>query len=95
MTGTKSAGTGTTTRNEVAGTKSLHVERMTKGKHVETQDIERPWQNGFTLKKTRDGYSWTISFAATDNSVEAMLKAVEKTREVDLQLRRMYGDPKL
>lgn len=58
---------------------------------MQTQDTESLWSNGITLKKTRDGYSWTIAIAATDSSDEAMAEAMEKIAKLDKRLRELYG----
>jgi hypothetical protein len=55
----------------------------------------RTWTNGFTLKKTRDGYSWTISIAPTDQSPEAMEVAIDEAARLDGKLRRIYGEDSL
>jgi hypothetical protein len=50
------------------------------------------WGNGLTLKRTRDGYSWTISVAARSASIEDVRQAVEAAKEIDDELTsRYYG----
>lgn len=54
---------------------------------------ETDWQNGVTLKKIRDGYSWSISVASSGPTLEEMLAAVETARDVDDELRQSHGEP--
>ena len=56
-----------------------------------TGEEHTTWSNGITLKKTRDGYSWTISIAPTDQTFEAMEIALNKTIALDEKLRALYG----
>ena len=36
-----------------------------------------PWANGVTIKRTRDGYTWTLAVAAERGDLAAMRAAVE------------------
>ena len=51
----------------------------------------RTWSNGFTLKKTRDGYSWTISVAPADQSIASLEAAIDEAGRIDAKLRKLYG----
>ena len=61
----------------------------------EHDDAEAPaWANGVTIKRTRDGYSWTVSVAAQSGVLAAMRAAVETARRIDEELTAVYGPPK-
>lgn len=60
---------------------------------INQQDVETPWTNGITLKKTRDGYTWTISVAADGNTPEDMQQALDLAATFDARLRVKYGEP--
>lgn len=49
------------------------------------------WQNGVTLKKTRDGHSWTIAVAAAEDSLEALQAARSTAETIDRELAERYG----
>jgi hypothetical protein len=49
-----------------------------------------PWSNGVTIKKTRDGYSWTVGVAAENNSVDALRAAASKARQIEAELQAAY-----
>ncbi len=51
---------------------------------------ESGWSNGVTLKKTRDGYTWSIAVAATDNTPAALREAANTARELDRLLHGLY-----
>jgi hypothetical protein len=49
------------------------------------------WENGITLKRTRDGYSWTIAVAAAGDSLEALQAARATAEAIDRELAERYG----
>jgi hypothetical protein len=61
----------------------------------EHDDADAPaWANGVSLKKIRDGHSWTVSVAAANSGLDAMRAAVETARQVDEELTAIYGPPR-
>ena len=54
------------------------------------ESTENGWQNGLTLKKTRDGYSWTIAIAARDGSIEAFKEVIDRVQELDAEMHRRF-----
>jgi hypothetical protein len=51
----------------------------------------RTWSNGFTLKKTTSGYSWTISIGLEDQSLLALERAIDDAARLDAKLRKLYA----
>jgi hypothetical protein len=60
----------------------------------DTTDAGVGWANGVTLKRTRDGYSWTISVGAPTDDLEALRAAVATARQLDAELTDVYGPPR-
>lgn len=58
-----------------------------------TDPTSLTWTNGFVLKKTRDGYSWTISIAAANQSRAALEESIETANELNQKLLERYGEP--
>ncbi len=48
------------------------------------------WQNGVTLKRTRDGYCWTIAVAASGPTYDQLVEAAHVATDVDAELRETY-----
>jgi hypothetical protein len=51
------------------------------------------WANGVTLKRTRDGYTWSVAVAADAHDLAALRAAVETARQIDAELTAAYGPP--
>jgi hypothetical protein len=69
---------------------------MTETVLPEHADAEAPlgWANGVTIKRTRDGYSWSIAVAADSNDLGAMGDAIATAVHIDGELTAIYGPPK-
>lgn len=61
---------------------------------VPPADEPSTWANGVTLKRTRDGYTWTIAIASDDNTPKAMQRAIDIAKAADSHLTTVYGSPK-
>lgn len=55
-------------------------------------DGSNGWANGVTIKRTRDGYTWSIAVAANSNSPGDLREAAERAADLDAQLAERYPE---
>jgi hypothetical protein len=70
----------------------LHYPTQLIGENMADKRSVEEWKNGVTIKKTRDGYSWTVAVAADANTGDALLAATETAHTIEVRLRDMYPD---
>jgi hypothetical protein len=71
------------------------VNKSDTNEYEPTEVEGRTWTNGFTLKKTTSGYSWTISMAPFGQSIAEMEEVIDAAARLDAKLRAMYGTPEI
>lgn len=49
------------------------------------------WANGITIKRTRDGYTWTVAVAATGSTETEIQEALSTATRIEEQIVAKYG----